>query len=90
MIDRQAVLDAIRQFVTAHFPAVPVDRLETLRASDVIQQSLELVELVLHLEEKLGIEININELGENLVVQNFGDLANELVRSEGKKVKGER
>jgi acyl carrier protein len=59
--------------------------LETLRASDVIQQSLELVELVLHLEEKLGIEININELGENLIVQNFGELANELVRSEGKK-----
>ncbi|MFZ0505218.1 MAG: hypothetical protein WAM44_15980, partial [Chthoniobacterales bacterium] len=60
-------------------------RLETLRAGDVIQQSLELVELVLHLEEKLGIEININELGESLVVQNFGNLADELVRSEGKK-----
>ena len=82
MIDRQTVLDAIRQFVADHFPTVPVDRLETLRAGDVIQQSLELVELVLHLEEKLGIEININELGENLIVQNFGELANELVRSE--------
>ena len=85
MIDRQAVLDAIREFVAAHFPTISVDQLETLRASDVIQQSLELVELVLHLEEKLGIEININELGENLVVQNFGNLADELVRSEGKR-----
>jgi acyl carrier protein len=85
MIDRQAVLDAIRQFVAEHFPTVPLDRLETLRAGDVIQQSLELVELVLHLEEKLGIEININELGENLIVQNFGELANELVRSEAAK-----
>ncbi|MBV9874025.1 MAG: hypothetical protein JO025_04800 [Verrucomicrobia bacterium] len=85
MIDRQAVLDAIRQFVADHFPTVSVDHLETLRAGDVIQQSLELVELVLHLEEKLGIEININELGENLIVQNFGELANELVRSEGAK-----
>jgi hypothetical protein len=43
MIDRQAVLNAIKEFVTEHFPAVSVDRLETLRASDVIQQSLELV-----------------------------------------------
>jgi acyl carrier protein len=85
MIDRQAVLDAIRQFVADHFPTVPIEQLETLRAGDVIQQSLELVELVLHLEEKLGIEININELGENLIVQNFGELANELVRSEAKK-----
>jgi acyl carrier protein len=85
MIDRQAVLDAIREFVTVHFPAITIDRLETLRAGDVIQQSLELVELVLHLEEELGIEININELGENLVVQNFGVLADELVESERKK-----
>ena len=82
MIDRQAVLEAIREFVAAHFPTISVDRLETLRAGDVIQQSLELVELVLHLEEKLGIEININELGENLVVQKFGALADELGRSE--------
>jgi acyl carrier protein len=89
MIDRQAVLEAIREFVAAHFPTISVERLETLRAGDVIQQSLELVELVLHLEEKLGIEININELGENLVVQNFGTLADELVRSEGK-VRGEK
>ncbi len=82
MIDRQAVLDAIREFVAAHFPTISVDRLEILRAGDVIQQSLELVELVLHLEEKLGIEININEIGENLIVQNFGSLADELVKSE--------
>jgi acyl carrier protein len=82
MIDRQVVLDAIREFVAAHFPTISVDRLETLRAGDVIQQSLELVELVLHLEEKLGIEININEIGENLIVQNFGSLADELVKSE--------
>jgi acyl carrier protein len=85
MIDRQAVLDAIREFVAAHFPTISLDRLETLRAGDVIQQSLELVELVLHLEDKLGIEININEIGENLVVQNFGSLADELVKSEVEK-----
>jgi acyl carrier protein len=90
MIDRQAVLDAIREFVAAHFPTISVDRLETLHAGDVIQQSLELVELVLHLEEKLGIEININELGENLVLQNFGSLADELVRSEVGKLRGEK
>ena len=90
MIEREAVLNAIREFVTAHFPAIPIGRLESLRAGDVIQQSLELVELVIHLEEKLGIEININELGENLVVQNFGDLANELVRSAAANVKGEK
>jgi acyl carrier protein len=90
MIDRQAVLDVIRQFVTEHFPTVSVDHLETMHAGDVIQQSLELVELVLHLEEELGIEININELGENLILQNFGELANELVRNEAKRAQRQK
>jgi acyl carrier protein len=82
MIDRQAVLEAVKEFVTAHFPSVPIDRVEKLRAGDVIQQSLELVELVLHLEDKLGIEVNINEIGEHLITESFGALADELVRSQ--------
>ncbi len=38
------------------------------------------MEFVLHLEERLGVEVNINQLGESLIVQNFGALADELVR----------
>jgi acyl carrier protein len=45
----------------------------------VIQQSLDLVEFVLHLEEKLGLEININTLGEKLITETFGELADDLV-----------
>jgi acyl carrier protein len=79
MIQREAVLEAMKEFITAHFPAIPSD-IESLCAGDVIRQSLELVEFVLHLEERLGIEVNINQLGESLIVQNFGALADELVR----------
>jgi acyl carrier protein len=87
MIQREAVLDAMKEFVTAHFPAVPSDQIESLCAGDVIRQSLELVEFVLHLEERLGVEVNINDLGENLIVKNFGALADDLVKlSEGDKV----
>jgi acyl carrier protein len=80
MIQREAVLRAMKEFVTTHFPAVPSDHIESLCAGDVIRQSLELVEFVLHLEERLGVEVNINQLGESLIVQNFGTLADELVR----------
>jgi acyl carrier protein len=84
MIEREAVLRAMKEFVTTHFPAVPSDQIESICAGDVITQSLELVEFVLHLEERLGVEVNINQLGESLIVQNFGALADELVRlSEG-------
>jgi acyl carrier protein len=80
MIEREMVLAAMKEFITAQFPTLPADRIESLSAGDVIRQSLELVEFVLHLEERLGIEVNISQLGENLIVQNFGALADELVR----------
>ena len=70
----------MKEFITTHFPTIPSDHFESLCAGDVIRQSLELVEFVLHLEERLGVEININQLGESLIVQNFGALADELVR----------
>lgn len=73
----------MKEFVTAHFPTVPSDQIESLCAGDVIRQSLELVEFVLHLEERLGVEININQLGESLIVKSFGALADEMVRLSG-------
>jgi acyl carrier protein len=79
MVDRKAVLDAMAEFFAENFPNVPRDKIEGMKASDVIQQSLDLVEFVLHLEEKLGLEININTLGEKWITRTFGELADDLV-----------
>jgi acyl carrier protein len=82
-VSRQQVIEAIREFVGQQAPDVDITHLEEIRATDVISQSLELVEFVLHLEERLGIEVNINEIGEELVTKNFGGLADDLVRMAG-------
>ncbi len=79
-MSRRKVLEVIREFVSRQAPEAAEKDIERLRATDVIRQSLELVEFVLHLEERLGIEININEIGEGLVTKDFGGLADELVR----------
>jgi acyl carrier protein len=79
MLDRKAVLDAMAEFISENFPSIPKEKLESLKAGEVIQQSLDLVEFVLHLEERLGIEININTLGEKLITKTFGELADDLV-----------
>jgi acyl carrier protein len=79
-VSRRQVIQAIQEFVAQQAPEIDLKQIEHLRATDVIRQSLELVEFVLHLEERLGIEININEIGEDLVVKDFGGLADELVR----------
>jgi acyl carrier protein len=78
MVDRKAVLDAMAEFFAENFPNIPKEKIESLKAGEVIQQSLDLVEFVLHLEEKLGIEININTLGEKLITKTFGELADDL------------
>ncbi|MBV9674544.1 MAG: hypothetical protein JO076_17195, partial [Verrucomicrobia bacterium] len=57
-------------FSSKQLPAATLQNLQDLKASEVIQQSLDLVEFVLHLEERLGLEININTLGEKLITRN--------------------
>jgi len=79
MIDRGAVLEAMNEFVAENFRIVSRDNIEALKASEASHQSLDLVEFVLHLEEKLGLEINIDTLGEKLITNTFGELADELV-----------
>jgi acyl carrier protein len=79
MIDRNGVLRVIREFVQEHSPDTSLDHLEEMSASQVIKQSLELVEFILALEENLGIEINISEIGERLISRSFGSLADDLV-----------
>jgi acyl carrier protein len=79
MIDRKQVLSAMGEYFVENFPEVPRDNFEEMKASDVIKQSLDLVEFVLHLEERLGIEININTLGEKLITKSLGELADDLV-----------
>ena len=87
MVDRKAVLEAMAEFFAENFPNVPKDNIEGMKAGDVIQQSLDLVEFVLHLEEKLGLEININTLGEKLITKTFGELADDLVTDRQRGVK---
>jgi acyl carrier protein len=81
-LDRETVLAAIAEFVTRHFPEVFAGEIERLTASQLIHQSLELVEFVLHLEDRLGIEININNLGEALITSTFGQLADRIATLE--------
>ncbi len=85
MLERREVLEVIAEFFSAkQFPESTLQDLPQLKASEVIQQSLDLVEFVLHLEERLGLEININTLGEKLITRNFGDLADDLVKFRDK------
>jgi acyl carrier protein len=80
MIDRKQVLGVMAEYLRENFSNVSHDSFEEMKASDVIKQSLALVEFVLHLEERLELEININTLGEKLITKTLGELADDLVK----------
>ena len=46
----------------------------------LLQESLDVVDFVVYLEEELGRDININELGEALLNRNFRELSGEVSR----------
>ena len=79
MIDRKQVLATMAEYFAENFSSIPQDNFEGMKVSDAIKQSLELVEFVLHLEERLGLEVNINTLGEKLITKTLGELADDLV-----------
>jgi len=80
MIDRKQVLEVMAEYLRENFSNISHDNFEEMKASDVIKQSLALVEFVLHLEERLELEININTLGEKLITKTLGELADDLVK----------
>jgi acyl carrier protein len=46
----------------------------------LLKESLDVVDFVVYLEEELGREIDINQLGQALLNKNFGDLSTEVSR----------
>lgn len=74
------MLVAMAEYFRENFSNVSQDNFEEMKASDVIKQSLDLVEFVLHLEERLELEVNINTLGERLITKTLGELADDLVK----------
>jgi acyl carrier protein len=53
---------AIRKFTAEHFKSKAGDGSLTATLRDLRMDSLELVEFLMRLEEKFGIEVNVNEI----------------------------
>jgi acyl carrier protein len=78
-MDRTRVLAVMVEFVRERLPEVRADEVEQRTAGVVIRQSLEFVEFILHFEERLGFEVNINDFGETLLTSTFGQLADQII-----------
>jgi len=68
-------------FVQRKFPAETFENFAEKQPRELLKESLDVVEFVVHLEEELGQEIDTNELGEALLNKSFGDLAVEIIEA---------
>jgi acyl carrier protein len=78
--DREAVLARMRAYFERKQPPDVLASLAQQSPKTLLADSLDVVDFILYLEEDLGGEFDINEMGESLLNKNFGDLAEEVAR----------
>lgn len=82
-MDEKTILDLMKMFFKTHMPEVDQDALAQTCVPKVLEASIDIVEFLLFLEEKLGVEeeIDLEKLGPKFT-QNmtFAELAGEVRR----------
>jgi len=79
------ILETMKAYFAGKQPVEVLESFPQQSPKALLQESLDVVDFVVYLEEELGTEIDINQLGEAIVNKNFGELSVEVARlqSEG-------
>jgi acyl carrier protein len=57
-----------------------LDNFENTLAAQVLEESMDVVEFIIHLEDELHIKVDANEVGPAAAEMTFGELAAEVCR----------
>ncbi len=76
----ETVLSMMKSFFADKQPAEVMESFAEQRPRTLLTQSLDVVDFVVFLEEELGREIDIQQVGEAIVSKNFGELSVEVSR----------
>jgi acyl carrier protein len=79
-VEEHQILTVMRSYFAEKVPAETLADFPRLSPSDLLKESLDVVDFVLYLEEELGREIDITRVGPALVNLDFGKLAGEVAR----------
>ena len=80
-VDQATVLSTMKAHFEQSRPPEMLERLEDKRAMELLEESIDVIEFIMHLEDKLGSRIDANEIGPALANMTFGELATELTRT---------
>lgn len=78
--DRETVLARMRAYFERKQPPDVLASFAQLSPKELLQESLDVVDFILYLEEDLGSEFDVNEMGEALMNRSFGELADDIAR----------
>jgi len=77
-LEASAILERMRAYFDGRQPEEVLQGFAGQSPRALLKESLDVVDFIVYLEEELGREIPINQLGEALLNKNFGDLSVEV------------
>jgi hypothetical protein len=77
-VDRDHILGLMKAYLEQELPPEQLLGFPNTPAAELLDDSIEVLSFVLHLDGKLGIEIPLDTLGPHLTRMNFLELADEL------------
>ena len=80
-MEADAILALMRSYFTQRQPPLPAEELAGFPGQSpraLLKESLDVVDFIVYLEEELGRDIDVKQLGEALLYKNFGELAVEV------------
>jgi acyl carrier protein len=79
-VEPEAILGRMKAYFEGKQPPEVLDTFAEQSPRALLKESLDVVDFVVYLEEELGREIDMNELSQSLLNENFGELAVEVSR----------
>lgn len=83
MVQPEKVLDIMKAYLAGDQPDKPLDNFPSRLPSEFLEDSVDILTFVMHLEEKLGLDIPLAKVGPALSQMTFQELAIKLCRMSG-------
>ncbi len=79
-MEADAILKIMRSFFKDKQPEASREDFAELSARTLLKESLDVVDFIVFLEEEMGCEIDIRQVGEALMSKSFGEIAGDLAQ----------
>lgn len=81
-MEREQILGMMKEYFADLRGPEELENFETLKAADLIEDSLDAVTFVMHLEDKMGLDIPMAQVATGLTGMTFEELARQLASGE--------